>query len=354
MSVHFDRKRGTYTVQVWYRVNGERKKKTKRGFKTKKEARAWEIDFLASLHDSLTMTLEAFVRIYQNDIRPRLRMNTWLTKESIIRKWIIPYFGNMRVCDITPADIVRWENWLLSSGLAGTTIRTVENQLSSLLNHAQRFYGLPSNPMLIAGRVGSKRPDKEMSFWTKGEYLRASEVFADKPLIFIAFELLYWLGIREGELLALAPQDFDFDRSLLHIRRSYQRLRGEDVITAPKTKKSVRDIMMPAFVSEEVQDYLFTQPDLMPDERIFKMTKHTLSHEMKRASEQAGVKRIRIHDLRHSHVSLLIEMGFSPLAIADRLGHESTEITMAYAHLFPSVQADLADALNRIGGTDEP
>lgn len=72
---------------------------------------------------------------------------------------------------------------------------------------------------------------------------------------------------------------------------------------------------------------------------------------MKRGSEKAGVKRIRIHDLRHSHVSLLIDMGFSAVAIADRMGHESSDITFRYAHLFPNIQDDMANELdNERGG----
>ena len=82
---------------------------------------------------------------------------------------------------------------------------------------------------------------------------------------------------------------------------------------------------------------------------IFPISKSYLHHEMDRGAKQAGVKRIRIHDLRHSHVSLLIEMGFSALAIADRLGHESIDVTYRYAHLFPSKQKDMADRLNDLG-----
>ena len=83
-----------------------------------------------------------------------------------------------------------------------------------------------------------------------------------------------------------------------------------------------------------------------PDQRIFEVTKSYLHHEMDRGAKEAGVKRIRIHDLRHSHVSLLIEMGFSALAIADRVGHESVDITYKYAHLFPSKQQEMAQKLD--------
>ena len=103
---------------------------------------------------------------------------------------------------------------------------------------------------------------------------------------------------------------------------------------------------MPEFLCEEMQDYLKSLYGIEPDERIFPITKNYLHREMDRGSAHAGVKRIRIHDLRHSHVSLLIEMGFSAVAIADRVGHESIDITFNYAHLFPSRQTEMADKLD--------
>ena len=168
----------------------------------------------------------------------------------------------------------------------------------------------------------------------------------DKPQSYYAFEVLYWCGIREGELLALTPADFDLDKGLLSITKSYQRLKGRDVITDPKTPKSVRVIQMPQFLTDEIRDYLKSFYKVQPDQRIFEVTKSYLHHEMDRGAKEAGVKRIRIHDLRHSHVSLLIEMGFSALAIADRVGHESVDITYKYAHLFPSKQQEMAQKLD--------
>ena len=167
----------------------------------------------------------------------------------------------------------------------------------------------------------------------------------DKPVSFYAFEMLYWCGIREGELLALTPADFNFDKETVTINKSYQRLKGQDVITSPKTKKSNRTIKMPKFLCEEMKEYLGMIYGLKKKDRIFTVTKSYLHHEMDRGAKAVGVKRIRIHDLRHSHISLLIDMGFSAVAIADRVGHESIDITYQYAHLFPSKQIEMAEKL---------
>lgn len=157
-----------------------------------------------------------------------------------------------------------------------------------------------------------------MKFWTKEEYKAFSRELMDKDASFLLFELLYWLGICSGEALALMPQDFDFKRNRVSITKTYVGLNGKDVFNPPKTKKSVRTIVMPQFLADEVQDYLIAYPFIKPDDRLTNATKSFLAHEMERGCKQAGVKRILIHDLRHSHVSLLIEMGFSALAIAEK------------------------------------
>ena len=122
--------------------------------------------------------------------------------------------------------------------------------------------------------------------------------------------MLYWCGIREGELLALTPADFNFDKETVTINKSYQRLKGQDVITSPKTKKSNRTIKMPKFLCEEMKEYLGMLYGLKKKDRIFTVTKSYLHHEMDRGAKVAGVKRIRrvcrfysgwIPDWRHRH-----------------------------------------------------
>lgn len=157
---------------------------------------------------------------------------------------------------------------------------------------------------------------------------------------------MYWCGLRLGELLALTPNDFDFNKKTMTISKSYQRIKGEDLITSPKTDKSNRIVLMPDFLVEEMKDYIERFYGCKDDTRLFSISKSYLHHEMDRGCKETGVKRIRIHGLRHSHVSLLIEMGFDAVAIADRVGHESIDITYRYAHLFPSKQGKIANRLN--------
>ena len=351
MAVYKD-KNGKWYVSVYYDDwRGERSRKLKRGFSTKREAAEWERQFLNKSKGDLDMTFESFIELYKADLKQRLKLNTWIMKESVIDNKITPYFKNKRMNEIKASDIIAWQNIMISyrdkdgNGYSPTYLKTIHNQISAIFNHAVKYYELKSNPAAKAGNMG-KEKTKEMLFWTKPEYLKFSESIMDKPISFYSFEVLYWCGLRLGELLALTLEDFDFEKQTLRINKSYQRLEGKDIITEPKTPKSNRTVQIPDFLCDEIKDYAKSLYGIDKAERLFPITKSYLHHEMNRGSKASGVKRIRIHDLRHSHVSLLIDMGFSAVAIADRVGHESIDITYRYAHLFPTTQKDIANKLN--------
>ncbi len=196
--------------------------------------------------------------------------------------------------------------------------------------------------------MGKKNAD-EMWFWTKEEFARFIEAIKDKPAAYAIYMTLYYTGMREGELLALTPADIDLEKATIRINKSYQRLNGQDVITTPKTPKSNRTATIPTVLVNCLRDYMGQCYELQPDDRLFPYTKHFLKHEMERGCKLSGVKKIRVHDTRHSHASLLVEMGFSPLLIAERLGHERVQTTMeTYSHLYPNKQAEVAKQLDGI------
>lgn len=310
MGAFKNEKNGTWYVQFRYTDwQGLRQQKLKRGFATKREAQEWERAFLTEKKADVTMPFKTFTELYEKDVRPKLKENTWLTKEHIIKTKILPYFEHKRLCDISAKDVIAWQNEIRkqtnSSGepFSQGYLKTIHNQLSSLFNHAIKIYGLRLNPASTVGNMG-KEERKEMSYWTVEEYSKFSDEMMDKPLSYYAFQMLYWTGIRVGELLALTPADFDFQKETVRINKSYQRFDCRDVITAPKTPKSKRTVKMPAFLAEEMQDYIHSIYGIEDDDRIFQITKSYMHHEMERGCKLANVKRIRIHDLRHSHVSL--------------------------------------------------
>ena len=352
MPAYKDPTTGTWFVKFYSKDwKGDNRQVKKRGFKTKKEALEFERNFKMKEECNLDMTFGEFFKLYTEDMQSRLKRNTWLTKEHIVRTKILPYFQDMKMNEITASDIMKWQNELIAmkdkngEGISPTYRKTIHNQLSCIFNHACRYYQLKSNPARQAGCMG-KEEIKEMLFWTKEEYKRYSEAVMDKPQSFYAFEMLYWTGARLGEVLALTAEDFDFVKNTVRINKSYQRLEGKDLITTPKTPKSNRIIKMPKFLVEEIKEYISMLYGYKKTDRLFQVTKSFLHHEMERGCKLSGVKKIRIHDLRHSHISLLIDMGFSAVAIADRVGHESIDITYRYAHLFPSKQIEMSDRLD--------
>lgn len=356
MPVYKDEKNGTWYVSKRYvDWQGQNKRLFKRNFATKREAAKYERDFFEKLNGNVDMNFGSFIGVYYNDRKPRLKLNTFLQKQNVIEKNIRPYFKDKRICDITVQDIMKWQNEIITKDIGGgkhydnSTLRTIHAQLSAIFNHAVRYYRLEKNPANIVGTIG-KRKTREMKFWTTEEYKLFSEQVMHKTTTYMAFQVLYWCGIRVGELLALTKADIDLEKNKIRINKSYQGLKSEDVITSPKTDKSNRTVDIPDFLAEELNTYLLNFYKLSDEDRIFPITKNHLHREIKNGADKAGVKQIRVHDLRHSHVSLLIEMGFSPVAIAERVGHESIEITYRYAHLFPSKGKEIANKLNKENG----
>ena len=323
MPAYKDSKTGTWFVKFYCKDwTGENKQIKKRGFATKREALDYERNYKIRQENNLDMTFGEFWKLYTEDVKNYVKLNTWLTKEHIVDTKILPYFKNLKMNEITPGDVRKWQN-----------------EMVAFRNENGKSY--------------SQTYKKEMLFWTTEEYKKFSEAVIDKPVSFYAFEMLYWTGMRLGELLALTMEDFDFEKNTVRINKSYQRLQGQDVITTPKTPKSNRTIKLPKFLAEEMQEYFAMLYDQKPTDRIFLVTKSFLHHEMERGCKLSGVKKIRIHDLRHSHISHLIDLGFSAVAIADRVGHESIDITYRYSHLFPSKQVAMADRLDAVNASFE-
>lgn len=347
MKAEKDKKTGKWLIQYRYTDwQGKRRKSTKRGFATKREAEEWLRKFLITQKADFDMKFEDFWKMYCADMETRLREHTMRTKKYIVELKILPYFGDKRVNAITAADIRQWQNELIKMGYSPTYLKTINNQLSAIFNYAVRYYDLKSNPCAKAGSMGKSKAE-EMDFWTVEEFRKFIDSVMNKRLSYMAFMTLYWTGMRLGELLALNPKDVDLEKRTISITKSYQRLGKKDVITPPKTPKSKRVITIPEFLAADIKDYMDSLYDLQENDRLFPITKYYLEHEMQREIKESGVKRIRVHDLRHSHASMLIELGFSPLEIANRLGHEKVETTLnTYAHLYPNKQTKLVERLD--------
>ena len=287
-----------------------------------------------------------WIEVYKKDA---IREAT-MAKYRMTQKWVEKLAPELKVCELTRTAYQKILNDYAKEHERQTTL-DFHHQLKGAVMDAVDEGLIERDPTRKAIIKGKTPREKKIKYLNQFELhtLIADLDIKEEPNWDWFILLVAKTGMRFSEALAITPKDFDFEKQTLTINKSYQRLNGRDVITTPKTKKSNRIIKMPKFLCEEMQEYLQMLYGLKKKDRIFTVTKSYLHHEMDRGAKAAGVKRIRIHDLRHSHISLLIDMGFSAVAIADRVGHESIDITYQYAHLFPSKQTEMADRLDDLG-----
>ena len=346
---------------MWYAAfnytdwTGQYKHTCKRGFKTQREAKEYERAFLDQQGNTSDILFSSLVDNYLEDMKHRLKPTTMENKQFIIQGKLLPYFGKLKVCDIDTIKVRKWQNELLSyrdakgKPFSQTYLKTVNNQLSALMNYAVTHYQLPSNPCRAAGSIGKSKAD-EMHIWTQKQYEQFSNAI-QKSAMKLAFDVLFYTGMRSGELLALTPVDI-LSSKRIDINKNYAKVKGEELFLEPKTPKAKRCISIPDFLYDDIQNYISKLYGIQPTDRIFYFTKSALEKEIKCIAQKTGLPEIRVHDLRHSHASMLIEMGFAPLEIANRLGHESVKTTLdTYSHLYPDKDQKLADRLNQFRKT---
>lgn len=333
---------------------GEHKTKFKRGFATKKAALEWEREFLLVEQADMNLELGSFVDIYLKDKAGRLKERTMSSKRDMIEQKILPYFGNKSMNEIKPADILKWQNEMMSMGYKDTYLRMIQNQITALFNHAEKYYGLKVNPCRKIEKMGRSNA-KELNFWTKSEFDTFIESFDENENMYrIIYEVLFWTGCRCGELLGLFLEDLDFRNNTISISKTFYRRNKQDFLTTPKTESSNREVTVPEFLMKKLKSYTDSIYGIRGDDRIFQITDRAIAKKLKSKAEKLGLTAIRIHDLRHSHIAFLIEKGVQPLVISQRVGHDSVNTTMnIYGHLYPNKQRQIADMLN-CEATGEP
>ena len=399
MPAYQEKNRKTWFCKFYYKnIDGVRHQKWKGGFATREEALAYEEKFKEHKLETCDILFEHAYLRYIDEISREVKPSTIAFKNNIFTHHIIPYFPSRTLGDIKPKDIRKWQLTLQDDNrqLSKTYLRTINTQFNTFFRHCVRTYELRSNPCDYVLKMGSSRT-REMNFWTPKEYKKFRAV-VDKPVAHICFEMLYWTGLRVGELLALNIGDIDFERSEIYVNKNYRVLDSREYIWEPKTEQSNRRVMMPGFLCRELMKYIDEiYPDLREtylrrrewvkrkrarelenkahprtdsaipkniyDERyedeiepllkarIFPVTGTYLTYHIKKYADIAGLHRIRVHDLRHSHVSMLINEGFEVLEISKRVGHIRPSTTLnVYSHLFPSKQDAIAKRLDKIGG----
>ena len=347
--------------------DGTRKRTCKRGFSLMREATRWQttelpkliaqleaVDVADNVDPEEIMTMGELIEEYLEDVKINKRDGTYENKANIFKTKITPYFGAMRVREVSTNDIRKWHNLIKQQRTDDgkeykpTYIHAIANQLSAVFNYAVAFHGLQANPVKIAKqsmKFGEKNAD-EQPFWTLEEYEKFSEAIQDKPPYYYAFEVLFWCGLRIGELLALTKSDVDCENMTINIKHSLSAKKQE--LGDTKTRNSKRTVHMPKALADELQEYMDSIYGLRETSCLFPMSKSALHREMTRGSKLAGVERITIHGLRHSHISMLLN--YISIAsvkdIASRAGHSNPKTTMIYAHRYKNKDELIARQLD--------
>ena len=353
-----------YRVNYSYISPETHKKKStcKRGFVRLQDAKNWIRDELPALIKQLehketldeNLTMAELIEHYMEDARIRREETTCLTKTNIVETKILPFFKDIKVYDVSTNHIRKWQNQMMTAvkkngePYSDTYLRSMNNQLSAIMNFAIAYHNLPSNPVLKVERMGAKNPEDDPVIWTLEEYERFSEELQDKPMFYYIFEVFFWSGIRLGELLGLKKEDVSLEEGTLRVKESYKTQTRK--MGKTKTKSSKRTVYIPQFLVEELAEYMETLYGLSEKDRIFPTSKTTLHKKLKEAAEKAGLEKITIHGFRHSHISMLMD-GVSCASVVDiskRAGHKKPSTTMIYSHRYKNKDQMIADELNRM------
>ena len=228
-------------------------------------------------------------------------------------------------------------------------LERMQTEFKSVLNYGVQYGYLQVNPFVIP-KVSRIEQKKEMQVWSVDEFNQFISVVEDLKWKAV-FTTLYYSGLRIGELIALNVEDYDGFN--LIVNKSYDS--HHHVSTTPKTKNSYRSVALNkatrALIDELIGIYITYKIDVSK-QPLFnfnsRLATTTIEERKNRYCKLAEVKQIKIHEFRHSHVSLLISLGFSPFDIANRLGHTVTMVNEVYGHLFDKSQSNIVSALNNL------
>ncbi|HDR6243791.1 TPA: site-specific integrase [Bacillus cereus] len=344
MVIYKDEKRGTYYFVVRVRqFDGTLKQVKRRGFRTKKDAREAEAKMLIEKETTASLTFSKIADSYFDWYSQRRKQSSIITIQNVIYNHLLKEFGNLKINQITPKHVMNYQNKIINN-YSADSLKKFHTVLSAIFNFAIKFHGLTSNPARIAGNF-EKESNKRMKFWEFSEFKKFIDVVED-PIYKTFFSTLYYSGARKGELLALTWKDVNFEEKTIDINKT----EFNRQITKPKTKSSNRIIMLPMHVINLLKDlqklYMLNIP-LKNDYVVFgefysSIAITTLREKYEKYLKASGVKKILLHEFRHSHASYLINKGVSPLVVAQRLGHSNVSTTLnTYSHLYPSKQAEV-------------
>ena len=341
MSYHFNKEKKYYEVSFRVIINGKRKQIHRRGFPTVKAAKDFEREFLHKNNNSIEMSFKNLYELYIEYISKRVKERYLISKKSVFKN-ILPFFENYQLNEITPLIISEWQNEMLDKKFKNNYLRLCNAQLKTIFTYADKFFDI-KNPMKKLDPICSSEK-KELNIWSVEDF----NLFYNslkKEIHKILFLFLFWTGARIGETLAVTYSDIDFENNLININKSY----WSGKVTTPKTKSSIRKIKISPNLKNELENYTKKLYNLQNEDRIFLINPVTANQFLSRKSKGLNLKKVSVHDLRHSHASLLIGNGVNIVAVSKRLGHANTSMTLnVYSHLLVDSEDKLIEKIEAL------
>ena len=356
---------GTYYFRAnlgYNPITGKQIQKYRSVFKTKKEAREEYSKLVLSSTEELTekkkkISFQQFIEeIYLPWYKTQVKESTYINRCSTIKKHF-SYFYKMATDEIEPINVQNWQ-LKLAKEFSPNYIRIVQGMLSIAFDRAIVLGIAKKNPSRMIGNIKSKKT--KVDFWTLEAFQKVISLLYKgdyyEHYLFMSFWLLFMTGMRIGEAAALHWSDIDFETGLLSITKTlYYKTMTDYKFVEPKTQASIRTIYIDADTLNELKAWKKVQQQVLPNCELVlsyngtPTSKTTLPRALEKLAGLAGVHRIKIHALRHSHASLLISMGENPLLIKERLGHEKIQTTLGtYGHLYPNTNLEVANKLTGV------